>query len=243
VNSYSWVCPYCNNVATITESNVSNDRHRFQNENKEDVELWLDTYTTVCPNPKCKEYVIEAALYKTQFSEAYGKWNLIEPAILNWELRPKSKAKPLPTYIPKPIVEDYEEACLVLNDSPKASATLSRRCLQGIIRDFWKISKPRLVDEINALQGKIDASTWNAIDAVRSIGNIGAHMEKDINLIIDVDPGEAEVLVKLLETLFKEWYVNRHERDEQMKQIVGIAQAKAAQKATAIAAPTSSPKP
>ena len=31
---------------------------------------------------------------------------------------------------------------------------------------------------------------WQAIDAVRSIGNIGAHMEKDINLIVDVDPEE-----------------------------------------------------
>jgi hypothetical protein len=69
-----------------------------------------------------------------------------------------------------------------------------------------------------------------AIDAVRSIGNIGAHMEKDINLIIDVDPGEAEVLIQLLETLFKEWYVNRNDREEQMRQIVAIAKSKSAQK-------------
>ncbi|MCB1884663.1 MAG: DUF4145 domain-containing protein [Geminicoccaceae bacterium] len=28
--------------------------------------------------------------------------------------------------------------------SPKASATLSRRCLQSMIRDFWTISKDTL---------------------------------------------------------------------------------------------------
>ena len=32
------------------------------------------------------------------------------------------------------IVEDYKEACLVLSDSPKASAALSRRCLQNLLR-------------------------------------------------------------------------------------------------------------
>lgn len=33
------------------------------------------------------------------------------------------------------IAEDYREACLVLADSPKASAALSRRCLQHILRE------------------------------------------------------------------------------------------------------------
>jgi len=62
--------------------------------------------------------------------------------------------------------------------------------LLGIIRNFWGISKSRLIDEINELKGRVDSTMWQAIDAVRSIGNIGAHMEKDINLIVDVDPEE-----------------------------------------------------
>ena len=36
--------------------------------------------------------------------------------------------------IPIPqLMDDYEEACAIVNLSPKASATLSRRCLQGMI--------------------------------------------------------------------------------------------------------------
>ena len=68
--------------------------------------------------------------------------------------------------------------------SPKASATLARRALQGMIRDYWKVSKGRLIDEIDAIKEKVDPITWKAIDAIRRIGNIGAHMEKDINVII-----------------------------------------------------------
>ena len=54
--------------------------------------------------------------------------------------------------------------------------------------------------------------TWDAIDAVRKVGNIGAHIEKDINVIIDVEPREAELLIGLIEMLLKDWYVVREER-------------------------------
>ena len=53
-----------------------------------------------------------------------------------------------------------------------------------------------------------------AIDHVRTIGNIGAHMEKDIDLIIEVDPGEAQALIELIELLFEEWYVAKYEREQ-----------------------------
>jgi hypothetical protein len=150
--------------------------------------------------------------------------------ILAWNLKPQSSAKPFPDYIPAQIRQDYEEACSICQFSPKASATLSRRCLQGIIRDFWGIAKSRLIDEINELEGKIDSTTWQAIDAVRSIGNIGAHMEKDINLIVDVDPEESDLLLRLIEVLLKEWYIGRYEREKHMKKVIAAAKAKDAAK-------------
>jgi hypothetical protein len=39
--------------------------------------------------------------------------------------------------------------------------------------------KGRLIDEIEAWKGLTDPLTWEAIDALREIGNSGAHMEKD----------------------------------------------------------------
>lgn len=145
-----------------------------------------------------------------------------------WQLIPESKVKSFPDYIPQQIRTDYEEAYLIKDLSPKASATLSRRCLQGMIRDFWGISKRTLNDEIDALEEKIDSSTLQAIHALREIGNIGAHMkkEKGTEEILDVARGEAEALIGLIEILFKEWYIAKHEREEQLEKLVAMADGK-----------------
>jgi hypothetical protein len=98
-----------------------------------------------------------------------------------------------------------------------------------MIRDFWKISKTRLFDEIAELENKIAPQTWAAIDAVRKIGNIGAHMERDIDVIVDVDPEEAALLSNLIEMLLEEWYVRRFEREQKLQQIVATAGLKKSQ--------------
>lgn len=140
---------------------------------------------------------------------------------------PNSNAKQFPEYIPEAIRKDYEEAYSIVNLSPKASATLSRRCLQGMIRDFWNIHKHRLVDEINELQSLIPPAQWKAITALRKIGNIGAHMEQDVNTIINVDIGEAEKLLKLIELLIDKWYIARHDEEELLSDISELADNKA----------------
>lgn len=49
---------------------------------------------------------------------------------------PQSIARdPLPSTVPEHIAQDYVEATLVLPFSPKASAALSRRCLQTVLRE------------------------------------------------------------------------------------------------------------
>ena len=223
--TFLWTCPYCNRNATITDSNYSSDYHVFEHNNK-DGDLWLETTVIVCPNKDCKEYAISASLFKPFYSQHHREWRASDQALLHWNLKPQSQARVFPSYIPRAILEDYEEACLIRDLSPKASATLSRRCLQGIIRDFHGITKKRLVDEIEALKDKIDPLTWQAIDAVRSIGNIGAHMEKDINLIIDVEPQEASALIGLIEMLLMDWYIDRYEKEKQLREIVGISKTK-----------------
>lgn len=35
-------------------------------------------------------------------------------------------------------------------------------------------------------------------------------MEADVNVIVDVEAGEARLLIGLIETLVDEWYVARH---------------------------------
>ena len=65
-----------------------------------------------------------------------------------------------------------------------------------------------------------------AIEGVRTVGNIGAHMEKDIDLIIDVVPEEAGLLIGLVEMLVDEWYIARRTREQRLQGIVDMAQSK-----------------
>lgn len=121
---------------------------------------------------------------------------------------------------------------MIIDASPKAAATLLRRCLQGMIRDFWNIQKGTLNEEINAIKDKVTPTQWKALDSLRKIGNIGAHMEKDVNLMIDIEPGEANKLLQLIELLFDKWYITRHDEDTLLGEITAISDKKENQRKT-----------
>ncbi|WP_312118677.1 hypothetical protein [Kosakonia cowanii] len=48
-------------------------------------------------------------------------------------------------------------------------------------------------------------------------------MEKDINVIIDVDGDEAALLISLIETLLNDWYVERENRRLRSQKIIEAA--------------------
>lgn len=93
--------------------------------------------------------------------------------------------------------------------SPKASAALSRRCLQHVLRDGAKTKKKDLADQIDEVLPTLPSHTAGLIDAVRTIGNFAAHPIKSTHTgeIIDVEPGEAELLLDVLEEVFDFYFV------------------------------------
>ena len=220
-----WSCPFCNRDATLQIQDRVLGWKEFTIQEPADGHKALVWRYVVCPNPRCKKFTLRVSLLECGWDEGEGQWMPGEP-IRTWDLIPSSRAKAFPDYVPKPILDDYNEACLIVDLSPKASATLSRRCLQGILRNFWGVSPGNLAGEISQIKHKTDPLTWDAIDSVRKIGNVGAHMEKDIDLIVDVDPNEAEMLVGLIEILIKDWYVAREERRNRLTQIKSIADQK-----------------
>lgn len=143
---------------------------------------------------------------------------------------PLSTAMQYPEYIPESIRMDYEEAYAILNLSPKASATLTRRCLQSMIRDFWKIKPDKLNNEIYSIADKVDPDVKNVLDALRQMGNIGAHPEKDINTIVEIEPGEAEKMIKIIEYLMDEWYIKRHKTEVLLNEVCEINNEKQSQR-------------
>ena len=232
--NFSWTCPYCHRDTTITSAD---HYHGIVNCNIPDKQGFYHSLYgrfIICPNKECKQLTLSCDLRYCE-SDKDGKKIISmfgeETLIQKWQLLPPSSAKPFPDYIPSPIRQDYKEACLIKSMSPKASATMARRCLQGMIRDFWDVKeKNKLAQEIDSIKGKVDADVWDAIDAVRTMGNIGAHMGKDVNMIIDIEPQEADSLIALIEFLFKEWYINRHQSTEQIKAIKEMASTKEEQR-------------
>lgn len=218
-------CPYCYMTIPLSKDTTNIQYPSFNNTNGlrkiqlngespfyESDDSCLEITFYKCPN--CRQYTIKAK----------GIGEMVEN--VNTAIRPLSSAKQFPAYIPSAIRQDYEEACAIASLSPKASATLSRRCLQGMIRNFWGITKPTLNKEIDELKDKIPVDLWSSIDALRQLGNIGAHMEKDTNIIVDIDSKEAYSLIRLIELLMKEWYIDREERKKLFSDIISINQTK-----------------
>lgn len=212
-----WICPHCEHASYLTDMMSTSGKATVAIENKEGPLATL-TFFEVCPNPECQRTTVTLMWGPISFVGPQGhiRWNVPPHSI---RLSPPSYARSLSGSVPAPIVEDYREACAILDLSPKAAATLARRALQGMIRDFHKIVKRTLNQEIIALRDVVDPDLWEAIDAVRGVGNIGAHMEADINLIVDVDPGEALKLVRLIELLSLEWYATRENRKRQLSEL------------------------
>ena len=124
---------------------------------------------------------------------------------------PKGAGRPpAPPEVPADIAADFNEACVVLADSPKASAALSRRCLQHILHERKVSTKTNLDEAIkDALAGALPSHIADNLDTVRVIGNFAAHPQKSVNSgeILDVEPGEAEWNLDVLESLFDYYYV------------------------------------
>lgn len=134
-----------------------------------------------------------------------------EEIIDEWQVYPKGAVRPCPDEVPEELRGDYLEACLVLTDSPKASAALSRRCLQRVLRTKAEVKIGTLFSEINQVleSNTLPSHVAEVLHASREIGNLAAHATEsaDSGEILDVEPGEAEWNIETLEVLFDFYFV------------------------------------
>lgn len=132
-------------------------------------------------------------------------------------IRVMPRGGPFPTApieVPAAIAADYAEANEVFPISPKASAALSRRCLQAILSAHGYQNRD-LVKQVEAALAEADTSKAlptalkENIDAIRNFGNFSAHPITDQTTlqIVEVEPGEAEWCLELLSDLFDHYYV------------------------------------
>jgi hypothetical protein len=86
-----------------------------------DTDVSWEYATTQCS--KCRDVTIQIAAFASDTRVNWVKWRMVYPV--------GAKRGPVPKEVPDAIAIDYIEACNVLPISAKASAALSRRCLQN----------------------------------------------------------------------------------------------------------------
>jgi hypothetical protein len=191
-------CPHC-----LVEVNP-NFEQRYLGGDKET--HWAVFFMN-CPNSNCNKTIIDLAS-----GQPSNYYNVLEKVEWRQTVRPFASSRPpVPPEVDVVFASDYNEACLILTLSPKASAALSRRCLQNILREKAGIKKGDLANEIQQIidSKAVPSHLSESIDAIRNIGNFAAHPLKSTSTgeIVEVEVGEAEWLLDVIEALFDFYFV------------------------------------
>ena len=116
--------------------------------------------------------------------------------------------------VPESLREEDREACAVLSISAKASAALSRRILQTVLKEQGYSSDNLATQIENVLEEQnstraLPSALHTTVDAIRNFGNFSAHpiTDKTSLQIIDVEPEEAEWCLDIIADLFDHYYV------------------------------------
>lgn len=205
-------CPHCN-VAIRFEEEANSV---WPDKDVEETNMGHGLSSGHCP--ECEELIVllQSGKYK------YNAGDEVLIGITRQEIvYPKHATRKVELEVPDKYKKDFSEACAVLPSSPKASAALSRRILQNVLREEFKIKHPNLAQEIEDFIHKKDLPSYltQAVDAVRNVGNFAAHPLKDTNTgeIVEVEPGEAEWLLEVNESLFDFAFVQPKRLEERRK--------------------------
>lgn len=193
------ICPHCQKTVTFDSSDAIylDEKHHWTSTTMM-TSSGNDTvyiYSSRCPNGACKKPIVVAKI-KTKDEEII---RLVHPFNI---------VRTVPPEVPKDIGDDFLEASSVLAISEKASAALSRRCLQNLLSQNG-FSGKTLSNQIDAALPKLPTDLAENVDAIRNIGNFAAHPTKiqSTGIIVDVESGEASWNLEVLEGLFDFFYV------------------------------------
>ena len=213
-------CPQCslNFVANGEEGDIR------MGEDSQGVSWWV--MLNFCPG--CDQFIIWIGTMPNGWNE---DTNFLEQAhhMLpdNAEVKvvyPRTtRHKPVPPEVPPEFAEDYQEACLILADRPKASAALSRRCLQMILREKTEVPHKDLYGEIRwgIKNANLPSEITEILDVPRRIGNVATHpmMSLSTGVIADVEPWEAEWCLEVIESLYDHYFVTPARNAERLARL------------------------
>lgn len=154
-------------------------------------------WTSHCPECKRAILSLEGSLHSEVLL-----WPKSEPA-----------ARPVSEDVPAHIAQMYREASLVLPISPRASASLSRLCLEAVLTEAGGAAAFHIQGKIEQVRDNVPAYVWQWLHAVRRVAKYGAHYKVgeeeggEEEVVLDVSPEEAGQLLDALDQVFDHYYV------------------------------------
>lgn len=196
-------CPHCKVSVRFELTTFVNGRSSFQIDR---IVLSTPSQSSIsllpCGCPNCGRPIIGA-----DYVVESGSRGPLD--VMLW---PESGARPIPAEVEGEamnLASDFREASSVFATSKKASAALSRRCLQFILREKAGTKSKDLSAQIDEVLEHLPSELAKNVDAIRHVGNFAAHPLKSTNSgeIVEVEDGEAEWLLDVLEELMDFYYV------------------------------------
>lgn len=202
----SGTCPHCTvavrfEPCTASAGHASFQTYQFNCQTPGGFHLMLSV--AACPN--CGKPIVRA-LHLTCPGDN-------KPRPLDMTLWPDTADRPVPMDVEAEapgLAADFREGVAVLPKSKKASAALSRRCLQYVLTHKGGAKKRDLADQIDEVLPHLPTRLAENVDAIRNVGNFAAHPLKSTSSgqIVEVEDGEAEWLLDVLEDIFDHYYVS-----------------------------------
>lgn len=205
-------CPYCGSNFIIYEGkNFFSSRIPLDIEDKKSDILHVVIYHYICSNSECKTPIIIFAVVDNQ------------DRTLRRYVYPEFKHRDFEPSIPAPLARNFEEAMALAPVNPQTSAKLSHQCIQGMLRDFWGVPPAgTLHEELAQVRDRIDEDTLACLESIYCADSIGMRLEQGADTF--VDSGEAELMLRMVEMLGREWYLQRDQKRSRRAEIVALAQ-------------------
>ena len=210
-------CPHC---SVAFRDIWHRDRMKYDN----GFNASWECITTVCPECHKPSIKISEVLLPTGTPVV----DLVSKALAmeQWVYPTSRRGKRFGNEVPDEFKKDYLEACEILLVSPRSSATLSRRILEAVLgeqgyRQSTISKRIEAVRNESVPDKKLPTVLSIVIDVVRQFGNFSAHQKKSVLTfqIIEVEPGEAELCLEIVEGLFEHYYVRPAIETEKVEKI------------------------
>lgn len=169
-----------------------------------------------CPNRACGRLIVKGESTRTTSSSGIPQVK----KLAEWVVLPRRFTRHVNPLVPEQYADDYRQAAAILDDSPKASAGLARRVLADLLADYGKYTQFQLSARIDAFvkDPNNPSALRQHLHYLREIADFGVHTQKDstTGVIIDVEVGEAEWCLDVLDRLF-DYFIIGPQRDDKMR--------------------------